>query len=105
MIVGVDKQWEERKMDAAAGTWLGGAAGGDYGSKGGWLQPSVVRRGGRMGNSGAIEGWKATTVKEEAAIWLAMAAAAGKRLGSARSDSYNSGDVAVREWAMAADLG
>ncbi|RWW11406.1 hypothetical protein GW17_00024988 [Ensete ventricosum] len=37
-------------------------------------------------------------------LWPAMAAAAGKRLGSAGSDSCSGGDIAVREWAAAADL-
>ncbi|RRT63962.1 hypothetical protein B296_00028310 [Ensete ventricosum] len=42
-----------------------GTAGGDCGSKGGWLQPLVARRGGRMGDSDAIEGWKAVATREE----------------------------------------
>ncbi|RWW36616.1 hypothetical protein BHE74_00058353 [Ensete ventricosum] len=44
-----------------------GTAEGDCGSKGGWLQPSVARRGGRMGDGDAIEGWKAVATREEEA--------------------------------------
>ncbi|RZS04496.1 hypothetical protein BHM03_00034842 [Ensete ventricosum] len=44
-----------------------GTAKGDCGSKGGWLQPSVARRGGRMGDGDAIEGWKAVATREEEA--------------------------------------
>ncbi|RZS07413.1 hypothetical protein BHM03_00038246 [Ensete ventricosum] len=68
----------------------GVAARGDYDSKGGWLQPSAARWGGIMGDSDAVEGWKAAATTEEAAI--------------VADDSYSSGDIAMREWAAAANL-
>ncbi|RRT35165.1 hypothetical protein B296_00052090 [Ensete ventricosum] len=40
-----------------------GTAGGNCDSKGGWLQPSIARRGGRMGDGDEIEGWKGSSGK------------------------------------------
>ncbi|RWW11992.1 hypothetical protein GW17_00024365 [Ensete ventricosum] len=59
----------------------GGAAGGDCGSKGGWLQPSVARRGERMGDGDAVEGWKAAAIKEEVAIVTDDGCGCGEEVG------------------------
>ncbi|RRT81667.1 hypothetical protein B296_00000084 [Ensete ventricosum] len=55
------QRWLQREEDEE------GAAGGDYGSKGGWLQPSpsVARWGGKMGDGDVVEGWKAAAAREE----------------------------------------
>ncbi|RZS07350.1 hypothetical protein BHM03_00038185 [Ensete ventricosum] len=60
---------------------LGGAAGGDYSSKGGWLQPSVARQGGRMGDGDAVEGWKTAAAKEEATIVAGDGYGCGQEVG------------------------
>ncbi|RWW48215.1 hypothetical protein BHE74_00045733 [Ensete ventricosum] len=59
----------------------GGAAGGDYSSKGGWLQPSVARQGGRMGDGDAVEGWKTAAAKEEATIVAGDCYGCGQEVG------------------------